>query len=125
MPASRCAAWSWPRSLAAWSGISTLRWSPSRAVSVRSFGAWPPVTEFSVTRRGAAVAGKPPVRSLRCRLRAPERSKSGAPSCALLTCVASAREYEIGGWSSQSALARHADLGARPPPRHGPPAGET
>jgi hypothetical protein len=76
----------------------------------------PPATEISVTRRGAAVAGKLPVRSLRRSISGPKRLKSGAPSCGLQTCEASAREYEIGGWSNQSASARHADLTARPPP---------
>ena len=117
-PASRCAASSWRRSPVGSSATSTPRWWDERLTTC-PIGRRPrsPVTELSVCRRGAAVAGKPPAASLRWLIYEHKRSKSGAPSCGLQTCAASAREYEIGGdWPSQSTPAAHADLGARPPP---------
>lgn len=74
------------------------------------------MTELSMARRSTAAAGTPPVESLRRHPLAPKRLKSGAPPCVLLTCAASAREYETGGCPTQWALAGHADFGARPPP---------
>lgn len=48
-------------------------------------------TEISVTRRGAAVAGKLPVVPLRRLTFESKRLKSGAPSCGLQTCDARLR----------------------------------
>ena len=122
------AAWSSPRSPGAWSATSRTRWSlPEHRLAVRPLGprTRPPVTELFLTRRGAARVGTHAVASLCRPVTGSPRQNSGARSCELQTCVATAREHEIGGdRSTQSAPARHEDPGARSPPLRvgsGPP----